>query len=389
MRHALLIAARDLRERARDRTAYVLAIVLPLGLAGVFTLILGNISGDSQLFTYAVADADRGVIARAFTDDVLRKAAASGAIELRIVSSEHEARGLVEDGTAAAAFLLPAGLTEDVQAGRAARIEVVGDVDAPTGTDIARSLAQAYTERLDAVRTAVAATVHSGVSTPPSELAAAAAAALPQAAVAEDTTGRRQLDAKTQYAAGMAVFFLFFAVQPGVTGLLDERRNGTLARLLAAPVRRSSILAGKLLTSVVVGVVSMTVLVVASSLLMGAHWGHPVGVAALILSGVLAATGAMAVVAAIAKTSEQAGGWQAIVAIVLGALGGSFFPVSQAGGLLEKLSLVAPHRWFMRGLADLAGGDVTAVLPSVAAMALFAAVTGAVALLLFRKVVRP
>jgi ABC-2 type transport system permease protein len=389
MRHALLIAARDLRERARDRTAYVLAVLLPLGLAGVFTLILGNIAGDSQLFSYAVADSDRGVIARTFVDDVLRRAAASGAIELRTTSSEREARAMVDDGTATAAFLLPAGLTEDVQAGRAARIEVVGDVDAPTGTDVARSLALAYTERLTAVRTAVAATVHSGVSTPPADLAAAAAASMPQGAVAEDTTGRRQLDAKTQYAAGMAVFFLFFAVQPGVTGLLDERRNGTLARLLAAPVRRSSILAGKLLTSVVVGVVSMAVLVVASSLLMGARWGHPLGVALLVLAGVLAATGAMAVVAAIAKTSEQAGGWQAIVAIVLGALGGAFFPVQQAGGVLEKLSLVAPHRWFMRGLADLAGGNVIAVWPSVLAMTIFAAVTGATALLLFRKVVRP
>jgi ABC-2 type transport system permease protein len=389
VRHALLIAARDLRERARDRTAYVLAIVLPLALAGIFTLILGNISGDSEIFRYAVADADRGAIARAFTDDVLRRAAASGAIELRTTSSEQEARALVDDGTATAAFLLPAGLTEDVQAGRAARIEVVGDVDAPTGTDIARSLAQAYTDQLAAVRTAVAATVHSGVTTPPAELAAAAAAALPPAALVEDTTARRQLDAKTQYAAGMAVFFLFFAVQPGVTGLLDERRNGTLARLLAAPVRRSSILAGKLLTSVVVGVVSMAVLIVASSLLMGAHWGRPAGVALLVLSGVMAATDAMAVVAAIAKTSEQAGGWQAIVAIVLGSLGGAFFPVSQAGGVLETLSLLAPHHWFLRGLADLAGGEVAAVLPSVAAMTLFAAVTGAAALLLFRKVVRP
>ncbi|MDX8034915.1 ABC transporter permease [Lentzea sp. BCCO 10_0856] len=389
MRHALLIAARDLRERARDRTAYVLAVLLPLGLAGVFTLILGNVGGDSQIFRYAVADADRGVIAQTFTDDVLRRAAASGAIEVRTVSSEQEARALVEDGTATAAFLLPTGLTEDVQAGRGVRIEVVGDVDAPTGTGIARSLAQAYTDRLAAVRTAVAATVHSGVTTAPAKLAAAAAAALPSEVVAEDTTGRRQLDAKTQYAAGMAIFFLFFAVQPGVTGLLDERRNGTLARLLAAPVRRSSILAGKLLTSVAVGAVSMAVLVVASSLLMGAQWGRPLGVTLLVLSGVLAATGAMAVVAAIAKTSEQAGGWQAIVAIVLGALGGAFFPVNQAGGLLEKLSLLAPHRWFMRGLADLAGGDVNAVLPSVAAMTLFAVVTGAVALLLFRKVVRP
>ena len=388
MRHALLIAARDLRERARDRTAYVLALVLPLGLAGIFTLVLGNVGGDSELFRYAVVDSDRGVIAAAFTDEVLRNAADSGAIEIRPASSEQDARAMVDKGEATAAFLLPSGLTEDVLADRAARIEVVGDVDAPTGTQVARSLAQAYADRLTSVRQAVAATVHSGLTTSPAELAAEAAASLPRIAVAEDTTAIRQLDAKTGYAAGMAVFFLFFAVQLGVTGLLEERRLGTMTRLLAAPVRRSSILAGKLLTSVAIGVLSMTVLIVASSFLMGAHWGNPVGVALLVVSGVLAATGAMAVVAAIAKTADQAGGWQAVVAIVLGALGGTFFPVAQAGGVLEALSFATPHRWFLRGLADLAGGEVTAVLPSVAAMTVFAAVTCTVAVSLFRKAVQ-
>ncbi|NGY66531.1 ABC transporter permease, partial [Lentzea sp. NEAU-D13] len=192
-----------------------------------------------------------------------------------------------------------------------------------------------------------------------------------------------------RHLGSMAVFFLFFAVQLGMTGLLEERRLGTMTRLLAAPVRRSSILAGKLLTSVAIGVLSMTVLIVASSFLMGAHWGNPVGVALLVVSGVLAATGAMAVVAAIAKTADQAGGWQAVVAIVLGALGGTFFPVAQAGGVLEVLSFATPHRWFLRGLADLAGGEVTAVLPSVAAMTVFAAVTCTVAVSLFRKAVQP
>ena len=388
MRHALLIAARDLRERARDRTAYILALVLPLGLAGIFTLVLGNVGGDSELFRYAVADSDDGVVGQTFTSEVLRGATASRAIEIRMVSSDQEARTLVDKGEATAAFLLPAGLTEDVLAGRAARIEVIGDVDAPTGTEVARSLAQAYTDRLTATRQAVTATLHSGAIGSPEELAAEAAASLPHVAVTQDTTAVRQLDAKTGYAAGMAVFFLFFAVQLGVTGLLEERRLGTMARLLAAPVRRSSILAGKLLTSLAIGVLSMAVLIVASSSLMGAHWGNPVGVALLVVSAVLAATGAMAVVAAIAKTADQAGGWQAVVAIVLGSLGGAFFPVAQAGGVLETLSLVAPHRWFLRGLADLAGGDVTTVFPSVAAMTAFAAVTCTAAVLLFRKAVR-
>jgi ABC-2 type transport system permease protein len=188
----------------------------------------------------------------------------------------------------------------------------------------------------------------------------------------------------------MAVFFLFFTVQFGVSSLLDERRDATLARLLAAPVPRLSILAGKVLTSMVVGVLSMTVLAVATSLLLGADWGQPLGVAVLVLSGVLAATGIMAVVAGLARTVEQAGNWQAIVGVTLGTLGGVFFPIGQVGGVLEAVSRLTPHRWFMQGLAELAGGGgVSAVLPAAGAMSLFAVVTGGVAVLLLRRVVRP
>ena len=62
-------------------------------------------------------------------------------------------------------------------------------------------------------------------------------------------------------------------------------------------------------------------------------------------------------------------------------LGGSFFSVSQAGGLIATLSLLTPHAWFLRGLGDLAGGGgAGAVLGPAAAILAFAAVTGAIAL---------
>jgi ABC-2 type transport system permease protein len=87
-------------------------------------------------------------------------------------------------------------------------------------------------------------------------------------------------------------------------------------------------------------------------------------------------------VATLARTPEQAGYWQAIVALVLGLVGGSFFPVYQAGGVIEKLSLATPHSWFMRGLGELAGGGgVADVLPAAGAILAFAAVTGTVAFL--------
>ena len=46
--------------------------------------------------------------------------------------------------------------------------------------------------------------------------------------------------------------------------------------------------------------------------------------------GVLAALGIMGVIATLAKGPEQAANWQSIIAVVLGLLGGSFFPISQA-----------------------------------------------------------
>jgi ABC-2 type transport system permease protein len=98
----------------------------------------------------------------------------------------------------------------------------------------------------------------------------------------------------------------------------------------------------------------------------------------------------MLLVATLAKTADQAGSWQAIVAVVMGALGGAFFPIAQAGRGLALLSYLTPHGWFMRGLADLAGGGgVGAVWQPAAAMLVFAAIGGGLAVLRSPKLVRP
>jgi ABC-2 type transport system permease protein len=147
---------------------------------------------------------------------------------------------------------------------------------------------------------------------------------------------------------------------------------------------------GKLLTSIVLGVVSLTVLVVATTLLLGATWGDPLGVALLIVAGVLAGTGITSVVASFARTPEQAGSWQAVVAVTLGLLGGAFFPIQQSGSFMATASLVTPHAWFLRGLGSLVGeGGVPDVMPAVAALLCFALVTGAVAAARIGRVVAP
>ncbi len=393
MRAALLIAGKDLRQRLRDRSALMVAFVVPLGLAFIFNLTLGGLSSGSTVFTYAVVDADRTEVSGIFTRRVLPQVEAGGSIDLIQAGSGEAARAMAAAGEVDAAFVVPAGFAEAVQAGGAAEIQVIGDVDERIATQVARSIANSFVADLNAVRLSVAAAAGGDPTTlPPAELDAMIARAAEVAnpvVVVDVTASKRELDATTYYAAGMAVFFLFFTVQFGVSSLLEERKDGTLARLLAAPIGRVSILGGKLLTSFALGVLSMTTLIVATSLLIGARWGSPLGVALLVLAGVLSAIGIMALVATLARTSEQAGNWQAIIAVVLGMLGGVFFPVYLAPGILGRLSLLTPQAWFLRGLSDLAGGGAwTVVLPAVLAMLLFAAVTGGIAMLRLERMAR-
>jgi ABC-2 type transport system permease protein len=387
---ALRIAAKDLRQRIRDRSAILLAVVVPLALAAIFSLLFGPASTPSP-FSYAVSDADRSDLSRSFVQQVL------GELEQRDIVTVQElpaarARAGVRDGDLDAAFVFPAGFADRVRSQGPAALHVVGSVDAVTATDVARSLATSYVDGLNAARVAVAALVARDPTLTQAKIGQVAEQTVHGAApvaLRDVSATARLLDTKTYFAAGMAVFFLMFTVQFGVSSLIEERTEGTLPRLLAAPVSRAAIVLGKLLTSVALGVISVGVLVAGTTLLLGASWGNPVGVGLLVVSGVLAATGITSVVASLARTSEQAGSWQAVVAVTLGMLGGAFFPIQQSGSFMATVSLVTPHAWFLRGLGDLTGGGVADVLPAVAALLLIALLTGSMALLRLGRVVAP
>ncbi|HTQ94673.1 MAG TPA: ABC transporter permease [Streptosporangiaceae bacterium] len=387
MRAAWLICRKDLKARLRDRSALLIGIVVPLGLAFIFNAIFSGISGSAKVISLGVVNADQGVASQQFTSQVLPAVGRSGLISIQIEPTVSRARALAAKGSLAAVIVIPAGFSARVQAGQPASMQVIGNVDAPVSTEVARSIAESYAADLNRVRLSVA-TVAATTRLPPARIQALAAqvsAASAPVAVTDVSAQTRELNQKSFFAAGMAVFFLFFTVQFGVTSLLEERNDGTLARLLAAPISRASILGAKLLTSFLLGVISMAVLVAATTLLFGATWGNPVGVSVLIVTAIMAATGIMALIATVARNAEQAANWQSVVAVILGLIGGTFFPVSQAPGILSSITFVAPQAWFLRGLGDLRGGSVSVVWVPALAMLGFAAVTGGLALFRLRR----
>lgn len=364
------ITAKDLRQRLRDRSVILLAFVVPIGLAVLFDLLFGGLAegslGDIEL---AVADLDGGPAGQAFTDAFLPEIVGfleedGTTVAVTTVDSAEEVRAAVDDGSSDAGYVLPPGMSDAFAAAQPFEIEVVTHADRELVGDVAASFAGLFAQQAEGQLGARVLAERLQL-TPEQAQQFAASAGTVQGRVTLDSspTSARQLDTSTYLAAGMAVFFLFFTVQFGVLGYLEERRDGTLPRLLAAPIGRWTILAAKTLVSVIVGVVSVATLMLVSVPLLGAAWGDPLAVTLLVVAAVLAATSLVGGVATIARTAEQANVFQSILAIVLGMLGGTFFPLQGAPEWLQNLSLVAPHAWFLRGLSTLS--DETAGIPDV------------------------
>jgi ABC-2 type transport system permease protein len=384
---ALVIAGKDLRQRVRDRSAIVLAVIAPLGLAAILGQLLPS-DGGGETHTYAVVDEDAGPLAHVFIDQVLSGFDEDPGTELVTADSSEEAVRMAREDEIAAAFVIPAGFSDAALAGESAAIELIGNSNARIATQIAQAVAGAFVGQVNAQRIA-AATVDAAGGEPADGPPPTGPAAEPPVAIREGAATVRELGANTFFAAGMAVFFLFFTAQFGVLSLLAERREGTLARLLAAPIPPGAILIGKALSTFVLGAASMSILVIASTLLLGAEFGQPLGVAVLILGAVISAMGLTSLVAGLAQTEEQAAGFGSILAVTLGILGGTFFPLSQGPGFLITLSQVTPHYWLMRGFADLSsGGGIGDVLAPMAALVTFGAVTGGIALMRARGLVK-
>lgn len=386
---ATRIAVKDLKLRVRDRSAIILGIIAPLVLAFVFDLVFGGAFTQELNLQYGLVDRDGSEISRGL-GDALDEIEAQGILTVEAFDSADSAETAVDEGEIDAFILVEEGFGQSVTTNSDASISVIGSVDAQTSTRIAQSIAQQYATGIEATQLAIATTAAASNVTVTPEFFASLTTDPTTAAfsysLVDVTAATRQLDGTTYFAAGMAVFFLFFTVQFGVLGLLEEEREGTLQRLQAAPIGRTSIVLGKALLAIVLGLISMTVLVVATQLLIGATWGAPLGVALLVIAGVLAAVGIMGLVAAIAKTPEGAGNLGAIIAVILGMLGGVFFQLGSGDDFLSRLTLITPHAWFMNGLANLAdGAPWTAALPAVGAIMVFAVVTGVTSWILLRR----
>ena len=354
MRQLWVMTLSDLRQRVRDRSVLIFALVVPLALMFVFNLIFAGATDlDLEPVTVAVS---------APADDPLARPVVAALSQVKGLDvtvrelSASDATAQARSGDAALAIVVPPGFGRAVAQGEGAVVDVTEGDGAGIEGDILLAVLQGVLDRFHAGAVAAAAGAEAGVADDRLQsLAREAVALAPDVNLAQGTPSNEQLSITGALVAGQAGLFLLFTVGFGVLGLVAERQQGTLARLRSMPMRPGLIVAAKGMVSFVLGVVATGVLLTAGSLFFGVSFGSLPAVAVVVVCAVTAGTSLMFIIARLARTAEQANVLQSIMALLLGIAGGAFFPITATGvvgGLLDLNPIAA----FTRGLGITSGG---------------------------------
>ena len=381
MRAIVVIAWKDLKQRLRDRSALVAAFVAPLGIAFIISSAFGGGFVDSFSATYAVADADGSELSKAFAEQVLRAPQFRDQIDVVRATDSADAQARVGRDEVAAAFFIPRGFGAAVTGNRRAAISVFRNPDAQIGAAVGEALADAYVDQINAGRLSVATTIRAqGAPPAPAAVAAlgreAAAGRIPIQLV-DGRIGVREVNGINYFGPAMAVFSLFFTTAVVARSILAEREQGTLPRILAAPVPRAAVILGKSASAFVLGIVSFLVMFAFFGLVRDVSWGDPLSLAVLTVVTVLAVMGLMTLVQTASRSQQGADALSSVTTMALALLGGSFFPIFQMPTLMQKVSLATPNGWALRGYTDIAydGATLGDLGPHLAAIGAFAVVT--------------
>jgi ABC-2 type transport system permease protein len=182
------------------------------------------------------------------------------------------------------------------------------------------------------------------------------------------------------------IFGVFFIVLTLASSFLQEKKDGTFQRILAAPLSKTGLLIGKLLPYYLVNLVQIGLMFAVGVIVFRMKLGNFPALLIVSIALAAAANGLGLLVAALGKTEAQVNGLSVLLAIALSALGGMMVPTFIMPDLMKTLSLFTPHAWALAGFHDviIRGLGVKQILPEVSVLLGFASFFFVLALWRFR-----
>lgn len=383
----MAIAGVEVRRFLRDRSNIFFVFVFPL----LLILLLGSQFGaDSGQARVSVAggsgtELEKGITGQLQADGLKVAHAGPAAVREQLSRGRTDVGIFISDGAAAA---FDAGLPADLEVVAASQ----------SSAQAALQLVRSSVQTVSTERRQLAVLEEAGIE------AEAAAAALRQAQenldlpqveivdtndVSQDFRGLGQFDLG---AAQQLLLFVFLSSLTGAATLIQGRRFGVIARVLAAPVSTGQAIAGQALGRFGIAAVQGGYIMFGTAVLFGVDWGNPLlSGLVLVLFCAVAAAAAM-VVGSVMDNDAAASGLGVGLGLVLAGLGGSMVPPEFFSGAMQVVSRFTPHRWAYDAFAVIQrhDGSLLDILPQLGVLtAMAAALLVLGAFLLRRSLNRP
>lgn len=397
IRLVLAVTWKEIQLLVRDRGTLAVLFLLPMLIAGMMGgANLASLEGEESaiLLSIYLVNQDSADFGREVSNAILD----IQQLDVEMLTSPIEAEELVAKGRAAAAVIIPSDFSQKINDHQSTQVEVIVDPAQPESASIVTGIMNQVVTEVTiwgevqyGVRTIL---TESGIlaNASPQEQRGIAAQSLgvimtrinelredPLISVENLNLEESESDENWLVGffpfmfSGITVMFAFFVVGTMATTLLGEREVGTLRRLLAAPIPRGAILAGKMLAYMLLVCAQVTIMFAFTNLGFKMSLGSsPAGLVVLTLALAFVATSLGLLVAALAKSAEQAGNMGLIIAFVFAGLGGSI-PVGSAvlasrdEGFRRVLATILPNGHAVEGYYRLMAenGDLLRVLPQV------------------------
>jgi ABC-2 type transport system permease protein len=415
IQNTLTIAGKEIQVLLRERGGLAVLFLLPLligSLYGTMQTQMNSDAEDSPIFLHvALVNQDEGV----FGQELSKALHNISILEIVTPATPAEAERQVAEGNVTAAILIPEDFTAQVDAYEPTQLTVILDPADPTRAEIITGIMQSAVAEVTVwgevqygVRTVL---LDSGLldQSDPQAQRAAAAQSLgvimtrinelrndPLIRVSsENLQGATVEDGLTVYFAylfpGITVMFVFFIVGMAGESLLREREAGTLRRLIAAPIPKAAVIAGKVLAFTLLVCLQVVVLFGVAHIAFKMPLGNdPLGLVLLTIILGLVASALGMLVASFARSAKQADSVGTILGFVLAGLGGAIaigqFPLTRSDSPMAIVARLTPHSHAIEAFYRLMGEQATLldILPQLAVLLGMAVLFGAIAVWRFR-----
>ncbi|MDI6809768.1 MAG: ABC transporter permease [Candidatus Eisenbacteria bacterium] len=391
------IAWKDLKILFKDRGAIIMLFLVPLVVMTIAGFALsGQYRSGPRGIRVPFVDLDRSDISRqleaGLTETralILEDSLTEGGPAREM--TEKEARQIIEIGERSAAIVIPEGFGKKVQTGQSTELIILRDPGSQVTQNVVRGILEGFASKISSASIAVQVATEevmkatNGRASPGKiamsalERARGLLTEAPVSVRSEDVqkVAGSEIDPFKQTVPGFAVMFALFIMLSGGNSFLDEKRLGTYRRLLTAPIRRSEILAGKLVPYFITVIVQMVFFFAVGHFVFHMELGNSIaGLLIMSTAVALAGTSMGILMASIVKTEAQLSSISVLIILAMSSLGGSWWPLDIVPGFMRTLAhVVTINAWALDGFKDLLwyGKGVVDILPEAGVLVAIAA----------------